>query len=497
MKRTIGCLLTFLLLLLLVACDDGRRERMEALLDRADSLNRAYIPMTGGLDTMLLEATKYYDRHGTPNEQMRAHYLLGCAYRDMGEAPAALQSFQDAADRADTLNRDCDYRRLMSVYGQMADLFHAQNLPTDELEASSHVQEFAYRQRDTLTFIRSIELKVRPYFLLYDTISMLSVLQQAQTLYNKYGFHQEASSIYPSIIDLYISQDSLETAKRLMDIFETKSGLFDAQGNISAGREGYYEVKGLYYLRVHRLDSAEYYFRRLLNFDMMTDAYRGLFSVYKDRKNTDSIAKYVHLYEKALDDEQDELSTQTIHQMSSLYNYTRYQREAQQKEQEAERFKNTLLVVCALTVILVLLFIIAYVRHRDEKRHLEDRIQLLRGYAVNEHLYNSPIAQRFRELLKANPYQNPDLKDWKELTSLIDREVPSFRVKLQMGERLLSDVEYDVCMLIKIQISSSDIARLKRYTPSNVTHIRERIFKTLFRKKGKADELDEYIMSLT
>ena len=99
MKRTIGCLLTFLLLLLLVACDDGRRERMEALLDRADSLNRAYIPMTGGLDSLLLEATKYYDRHGTPNEQLRAHYLLGCAYRDMGEAPAALQSFQDAVDR--------------------------------------------------------------------------------------------------------------------------------------------------------------------------------------------------------------------------------------------------------------------------------------------------------------------------------------------------------------------------------------------------------------
>ena len=43
------------LLLLLAACDGGRRQQMEALLDRADSLNRAYIHMMGGLDSLLSE----------------------------------------------------------------------------------------------------------------------------------------------------------------------------------------------------------------------------------------------------------------------------------------------------------------------------------------------------------------------------------------------------------------------------------------------------------
>lgn len=80
-------LLTIIVLLLaLSACNVGRNGEMSALLDRADSMNRAYIPMTDGIDSLLLEATKYYDRHGTPNQQIRAHYLLGCAYRDMGEA---------------------------------------------------------------------------------------------------------------------------------------------------------------------------------------------------------------------------------------------------------------------------------------------------------------------------------------------------------------------------------------------------------------------------
>jgi tetratricopeptide (TPR) repeat protein len=194
-------LLTVIAVLLAFASctTEADRDRMEALLDRADSMNRAYIPMTDGIDSLLLEATRYYDRHGDANQQMRAHYLLGCAYRDMGEAPAALQSYQDAIDRADTLSDDCDYPRLMSVYGQMAELFHAQNLPHDELAQRKKIGDYALLVGDTLSYIRNLELYVKPYFLMGDTAAMLSSLQQAQHLYSAYGYHHEAAAIYGTI----------------------------------------------------------------------------------------------------------------------------------------------------------------------------------------------------------------------------------------------------------------------------------------------------------
>ena len=50
---------------------------MLAALDEADSLNRNYIPITS--DSLLREAVDFFDDHGTPNERLRAHYLLGCA----------------------------------------------------------------------------------------------------------------------------------------------------------------------------------------------------------------------------------------------------------------------------------------------------------------------------------------------------------------------------------------------------------------------------------
>ena len=66
----------FLLLLALLGCTtESRRAEMEAVLDRAQQQNLDYDSITN-VDSIAL-ATEFFDRHGTPNEQMRAHYLLG------------------------------------------------------------------------------------------------------------------------------------------------------------------------------------------------------------------------------------------------------------------------------------------------------------------------------------------------------------------------------------------------------------------------------------
>ena len=429
-----------LAVLLLVACESGRNREMSVLIDRADSLNRSYVPMTDGIDSLLLEAVEYYDRHGTRNEQMRAHYLLGCSYRDLGEAPAALQSYQDAVDRADTISSECDYKLLMKIYGQMAGLFHIQNLPNDELDAIQHVQNCAELTKDTLTSIRCVELKVKPYYLLHDTIAMLNVLHQAQLLYLKNGYLQEASSIYPPIIDLNLSHDSLEKAKRLMDLFETKSGLFDSAGNISSGRETYYELKGLYYYKVHKLDSAEYYYRKLQQHSLMTGAYCGLLSVYKDKANTDSIIKYARLFAEGAKLDQDALRTQTIHQMSSMYNYQRFLKKADSERRRAERFSYYFLLSTFLIILLAMISIYVgfvllqkkkkkereneklrkdYEAAIDKKDQLAEEVDMLK--ANNEHLIVSEQETKMKlETVKANNYQLMYAKE-KEIAALNEK----------------------------------------------------------------------------
>ena len=342
--------LIFALLMTLACCtSEADRERMRALLDRADSMNRAYIPMTDGIDSLLLEATRFYDRHGDANQQLRAHYLLGCAYRDMGEAPAALQSYQDAIDRADTLSSDCDYRRLMSVYGQMAELFHAQNLPHDELAQMEMYGYYALLIGDTLLYIRNFELYAKPYFLMGDTMGMLNVLKQAHDLYTIHGFTQEAARVLSPVIDYYIAKDRLDEAADLMNVYEKQSGLFDSEGKIAASREMYYYIKGCYYLKRHDLSLAEQWFRKLQSTEQK-DAYKGLLSVFRTKNQLDSVSKYAYLYENALDTLHNKMQTEAIQQMSSLYNYQRFQHE---KAQEAENARHLRLTIYAIFVALL------------------------------------------------------------------------------------------------------------------------------------------------
>ena len=138
-----------------------KADRMYHYLLLADACNKCYDTLPS--DTILQEVADYYDRHGTPNEQVRAHYLLGCAYRDMGEAPHALDCYQTAISRADTTSSDCNYRLLMSVYGQMAELFYKQNLPQDYLEAINMCGHFYLQNHDTISYIKCLELQAKAY----------------------------------------------------------------------------------------------------------------------------------------------------------------------------------------------------------------------------------------------------------------------------------------------------------------------------------------------
>lgn len=79
---------------------------MHSKLLKAKIQNKAYIPFT--TDSTMVAVVSWYDRHGNSHERMTAHYLLGCAYRDLNDAPMALEQYNKAVILADTTAEDCD-----------------------------------------------------------------------------------------------------------------------------------------------------------------------------------------------------------------------------------------------------------------------------------------------------------------------------------------------------------------------------------------------------
>ena len=134
-------------------------------------------------DSLQLVLTDYYDHHGSPNEKMWAHYLLGRAYYDMGEAPMAQKAFYDATEKADTSSVDCDYWNLCRIYFQLSDLYYQSMLPKQMLNTLSLAQAYAEKAGDTISFISAIGKKTLVYELSDKPDSLILCAEEASRLF--------------------------------------------------------------------------------------------------------------------------------------------------------------------------------------------------------------------------------------------------------------------------------------------------------------------------
>lgn len=272
----------------------SRRNRMRYLLLRAEAMNKAYFPLDS--ITYMDEVLDYYLSHGNRDERMRACYLMGSVWRDRRNSPLALQYFRDAIGEADTTATDCDYAQVSRIYAQMALLFHKQRYPQMELEQWKQAMRYALLAKDTLMYIQCQEYIGDAYFLLGKEDSVVYFTQQAYETYLKYGRKDWAAATQIVMADYYLRYDSLAKAKQALDEYRNNSGFFESDGNILLGYGIFYSYIGEYYEKTSRLDSALFYYRKLLNCSLgdimkLESGYKGLMSVYAKMHEVDSVVK--------------------------------------------------------------------------------------------------------------------------------------------------------------------------------------------------------------
>ena len=370
MNRARNILLLWVTACLLAGCSHDRM-RYEGVLDQAERQNVNYDSITN-LDSIKL-AVEFMDAHGSDNERIRAHYLLGCAYRDMGEAPLALECYQDAAICADTTKADCDYRQLTKVHSQMAALFYHQKLPYEMRDELDLQYKYALLSGNKKNAINAFERKAGSYEILGMSDSIIRIRETAHQLYKQNGFDKEAALAIGPIILILIDKGNLPKAKRYMDIYESESGVWK-NGWIDKQRVIYYYTKGKYYLASEKPDSAKYFFQKLLSSsykdEQVKAGYRGLYLLYKKTGQKDSLAKYADLCYRLNDACYASKATGEMRQMQALYNYTRSQKEANSMRARADR--NKLMLMAALVVLILVLFILEKVRRKQMKTKKEN-----------------------------------------------------------------------------------------------------------------------------
>ena len=347
-----------------------KRLRMRYDLLEAKAQNKAFVDFTS--DSIAKEFTKYYDSHGTANERMMAHYLLGCVYRDLGEAPHAVDCYLDAISLADTTSKDCDFYTLSCAYAQMADIYYKQLLLTNSIEANKKASIYAFRSNQPKFAITNLVGMASSYILLNKRDSAELILKKANGLYLRYGLLQNALQSSNSLLYLYVDNPSkLKEAKELIDKYEELSTHFDRSLELRGDKRQFYYYKGKYFEENNQLDSAEYYYRKVyrpnMSFVDMDPMYRGLLSVFTKRHQSDSIAKYSQLLCLANDSSIAKKDQDLTAQMAASYNYNRYQKEALENEKIAHHTQ-IILISILIGVAIVALFLYTIWRNHLKKQ---------------------------------------------------------------------------------------------------------------------------------
>ena len=526
--------LIFALLMTLVCCTtEADRNRMRAGLDSINQRNRNDQPFTVA---DVEPYVQFFDNHGTPNDRLLAHYLLGRAYHDHGEAPMALECYQKASDCADTLSADCDYSQLSRIYGQMAFIFYQQGLYRQMITYEKYSEKYAWKGKDTLAALMSYEQESQAYRNLNMLDSLLYICEHVSQLYRKYGYTHYAASALGYTLSELVHRKEFDRARRYMQIYESESGYFDSLGNIQKGREIYYRIKGLYFLKTNVLDSAEYYFRKELldgkDYNNQNAAAIGLAELYQILHRPDSIAKYSQ-YAYAMNDSMHaHRTTKEVERIQSMYDYTRHQAIAHQESQNATRANIRFLIS---VVVLLLVFLAAswlYIARRkviesldqtaSELHQIKAENHLLRQDAITNQQQINENEKRIKQLekklgkygklvffgsekmdnnLKLSPnYQQIEElahkghklseSDWDNVCNLTNEYYPGFYDYLLVHLQLDS-IEYRICLLLRLHFKAGEIANMLGFTPPYISKTSTDILGNLFGKKGSSKELSK------
>jgi len=472
-------ILCFVVACQLIGCGGGEEQRRQ--LAELEEQNHSGQPMQN--DSLAEALVAYFDCHGNANERMRAKYILGRTYYCLGELPRALETYYEAADCADTTASDCDFAKLSRIYAQRATIYYDQIQPLSQLENLRYAEYYAMKGRDTLMAIDCYALQTDPYKLWHKWDSIVYITETASERFTKIGRKDRAVQVLYNEISALVKTGNYAKAKKTIDLYETQSGFFDEENNIKTKYSIFYYVKGLYYLYVNKIDSAENLFRRVIvdgnNLNNKIAGSKGLQKVYEQKRIPDSIAKYATLSYELNDSAYLLSEMQNIQKLQASYNYNHHKFLAEKSRLEA---RVAWLVLAVSILAFVLVGILFGKKYKTFKRA-----------ALDNRLIHADITRRLKDMASSDPVQYPSLEDWKGLRSLVEHEIPSFPQILGKEEHSLSDLEYDVCLMIRVHLKPLEIAKLKKCAPSYISNIRKSLLLKIFGIEGSSELFDDEI----
>ena len=275
-------------------------------------------------DSLINLIVKFYNKYGDKNKQIEAYYYQGSVYRDMNDAPSALDAFHEVISRSKELSsagKKQSADLMARTYNQMGTLFAYQGLYDESLQVNKESVNcyLAQGKKDKISYaLRDI---ARMYDAKHQNDSALHYYQKAYRTalsvcspHKAYVILGELGSFY------YYNLAKADSAKQmLITALKHQPGMANAL-----------LVLGDVYRGENRWDSACYYLHQAIEYGdiyKQHSAYQHLSSIEIQKQNYPQAITYIQRAQLLADSIKEITRTEAIAPINSLYNYQHIQKE--------------------------------------------------------------------------------------------------------------------------------------------------------------------------
>lgn len=509
-----------------------------------DAQNKSYQPFTAGADSTFLPIYNYYTTKGSIFQQMRANYLMGCIYRDLGwytEGQRYLHEAITISEKHDKHNKE-ENKLLSRVYGQLGDIYRYRTQIDLSLDMFNKAKSYAIAGGDSI-------MKYSTMMQIASCSSSQEDYHSAITYYQKcyqyfHNLHQaDAYDCLLQIAGCYILCEEEDSAQKYITAYEKSLNIRapfyitkDELNNFT-----YYMYKGDYYYTRHDIKSAITYYQRLCNAQdkiYHETGYKMLANCYSFLDEKDSVIKYQQLYIDQIIETNKLDNSKQLQELNSTFNVLSEKEKTHSVKIAKQRILLfTLSCLCILSTVCIILTLLYtkkkrnYIKLATKFNATIDNSKKQRRIILDLYKQNESIKKRILESKKKikndfeSEFEGEDLvkvrleyfqtnpvvrtfysksvdnirieeSDWQKLTECIEQVSPSLIYFLQRHQYNMEDTDYKICLLVIVGIPPKFMKLILNCTAQKISMQRKRLLKKIFNIDGLPCDFDYKLRSL-
>lgn len=227
------------------------------------------------------------------------------------------------------------------------------------------------------------------------------------------------------------------------------------------------------------------------------EAWRRLLILASETRDMDAAYKYFDRFVDYSDSVDTRREKERKENGLALFNYVSHKEQILRLE-DVNQKKN--LLFFGLSFLLVVIIFLFYFYHQMSivrKLKIKNKITDLKMH----YIYKSHLQKPEKPLLNVNLEQYIEegrhlpTSVWTQLDEAVNLQSIGFKDILYSFCQL-SELEYHICLLVKIGVGTKHIALFTDRTPQSISMAKQRLYKKITKEKGRADNLDMFLKSL-